>query len=222
MALASLTYKGKTLQLRTNPNLIRWTYTLNTKVDETYGGRVVQILSASMDDLTVTAEAGRGGWAYLYQVAVFMRDMMFEQRQGGEPGTFTYPTRNWVFKVYAVNFPFKDSWNEVAREFTLTFKIQEDVNGVVTSDTIAGEIERLKKGIEYEHNDFNTNSDDPGSAAWPTWGSGAKTADGSKKPDGTPADQDSKKAPSNTPQPGRSTTPNPGGQTPRIGTGGSF
>lgn len=156
-----------------------------------------------------------------------MRDMMFDQRQGGEPGTFSYPTRNWTMKVYAVNFPFKDAWDDVKKEFTLQFKIQEDVTGVVTSDTIAGEIERLKKGVEYEHNDFNTPPDDEGTTAWPTYGKGAQVADGSKRPDGSDANSDPKKAPSNTPQTGtgggpRSTTPQPGGWTGGIGTGGKF
>ncbi|QGJ94907.1 minor tail protein [Gordonia phage RedWattleHog] len=185
MALATISHGGKVLQLRTNPNSIRWTYTLNTKVEETYGGRVVQILSANMDDLVVTAEAGRGGWDYLYRVATFMRDMMFDQRQGGAPGIFSYPNRGWEMTVYAVNFPFKDNWNEVAREFTLRFKIQEDVSGVIQSDSIAAEIERLKSGVAYEHNDFNTPPGDPGSAAWPVYGDGAVSADGSKTVDPT-------------------------------------
>lgn len=197
MALATITHGGKSFQFRTNPNSIRWTYTLNTKVEETYGGRVVQILSCNMDDLVVTAEAGGGGWEYIQAVALFMRDMLFDQRSGGEPGTFSYPTRGWEMDVYAVNFPFKDAWNDVAREFTMQFKIQEDVNGVITSDTIAGEIERLKKGIEYEHNDFNTPEGDPGSSAWPTY---AKT----------PADPNAPKDPAPT------NTPPPAGTPPKI------
>ncbi len=197
MALATITHGGKSFQFRTNPNSIRWTYTLNTKVEETYGGRVVQILSCNMDDLVVTAEAGGGGWEYIHAVALFMRDMLFDQRSGGEPGTFSYPTRGWEMDVYAVNFPFKDAWNEVTREFTMQFKIQEDVNGVITSDTIAGEIERLKKGIEYEHNDFNTPEGDPGSSAWPTF-------------DKAPADPNAPKDPAPT------NTPPPAGTPPKI------
>lgn len=169
MPLAAITHRGKTFRFRTNPNSIRWNYTLNTKIEETYGGRVVQILSANMDDLVVTADSGGGGWDYMYSAALFFRDMLFDQRSGGEPGTFSYPTRGWEMNVYAVNFPFKDAWNEVKREFTMQFKIQEDVNGVITSDTVSSEIERLRQGLGYEHNDFNTPPGDPGSTAWPSY-----------------------------------------------------
>lgn len=182
MALATITHGGKMFQFRTNPNSIRWTYTLNTKVEETYGGRVVQILSANIDDLVVVAEAGGGGWEYLHAAGLFMRDMMFDQRSGGEPGVFSYPTRGWEMSVYAVSFPFKDAWNEVKREFTMSFKVQEDVNGVVSSEVISGEIERLKKGIAYEHNDFNTPPGDAGTDAWPTFGGPNDTAPGNALP----------------------------------------
>src|ERR1700756_4895448 len=60
--ICTLTWNGSTLQFRTNPNSIEWTYTLNTKVENTYGGRVIQILSTKIDDLTVTVECGWGGW----------------------------------------------------------------------------------------------------------------------------------------------------------------
>lgn len=202
MAMASISHGGKVFRFRTNPNSIRWTYTLNTKVDETYGGRVVQILSASIDDLVVTADAGGGGWEYLYAAAIFFRDMLFDQRSGGEPGTFSYPNRGWEMDVYAVNFPFKDGWNEVRREFTMQFKVQEDVSGVVTSDTVTAEIERLKKGIEYEHNDFNTPPGDVGSSEWPVF-----SPDVNAPPDVPPVDPAA-------PKPTTPSTPSlPGGST---------
>lgn len=155
--VATLTHNGKVLTFRTDPNSIRWTYKVNTKVDDTYGGWVVQILSANLDDLTVTADAGRGGWAYQYEVAQFFRDMLFEQRRdGGTPGIFSYPPRGWEMAVYAKAFPFGDDVNAVAREFTMQFKIQEDVSGVITTDSISAEIAALKEGVGWKHNEYNT------------------------------------------------------------------
>lgn len=186
MALATLTHGGKVLQLRTNPNSIRWTYNLNTNVEETYGGRVVQILSCNIDDLVVSAEAGRGGWPYFYQVATFFRDMLFDQRNGGEPGVFSYPNRKWSMKVYAVNFPFKDDWQAIGREFTMQFKVQEDISGVISSDTVRSELAKLKVGVGYKHNEYNTPPGDPGTAAWPTFASaGAAGGDPAADPSGT-------------------------------------
>jgi hypothetical protein len=156
MSLATLEHKGKVLNFRTNPNKIRWSYELKTKVDETYGGRVIQILSTSIGDLTVTADAGRGSWPYMRQTAEFFRDMLFDQREGGLPGTFTYPGRGWEMKVYALQFPYRDKWDDVRREFTMQFKVQEDVSGIISSNTIALELAKIKKGIGYSHNEYNT------------------------------------------------------------------
>lgn len=155
MGVAILEHGGKVLNFRTDPNKINWTYRLNTKVEETYGGRVVQVLSASIDDLVVTADAGSGGWIYMRQVAEFFRDMLFDQREGGEPGLFSFPGRGWEMRVYALAFPYKDRWDDVRREFTMNFKVQEDVSGVVSSSVIANELAKLKQGVGYEKTVYN-------------------------------------------------------------------
>lgn len=157
MAVASITHQGKTLRFRTNPNSITWEYNLRTSIEDTYGGQVVQILSANIDSLRITADAGRGGWAYVEQVALFFRDMLFDQREGlGEPGVFRYPTRGWELKVYALNFPFKDSVSDVLKEFTMNFRVQEDVTGIVSSSLIESEMSKLSKGVGWERNEYNT------------------------------------------------------------------
>lgn len=157
MAIASISHQGKTLRFRTNPNSITWDYNLKTNVEETYGGQVVQVLSANIDNLRITADAGRGGWPYIESVALFFRDMLFDQREGrGEPGVFRYPGRGWELKVFALNFPFKDSVTDILKEFTLSFRVQEDVTGIVTSSLIETEMAKMSKGIGWERNDYNT------------------------------------------------------------------
>ena len=157
MGIASITHQGKTLRFRTNPNSVTWEYNLKAKVEETYGGQVVQVLSANIDNLRITADAGRGGWPYLESVAHFFRDMLFDQREGrGEPGVFRYPNRGWELKVFALNFPFKDSVPDILKEFTLQFKVQEDVTGIVSSSLIESEMAKLSKGIGWERNEYNT------------------------------------------------------------------
>lgn len=157
MGVASLTHQGKTLRFRTDPNSITWDYNLKTNIEETYGGQVVQVLSTNIDNLRVTADAGLGGWAYVESVALFFRDMLFDQREGkSEPGVFRYPTRGWELKVFALNFPFKDSLEDVVKEFTMSFKVQEDVSGIVTSGLIETEMAKLSKGIGYTRNAYNT------------------------------------------------------------------
>lgn len=153
--IASLEFGGRTLRFRTNPNAIWWNYSLITNVDNTYGGRVVQILGARMDDLIVTVDCGNGGWAYQRQVIGFMRDMINDQRKG-DPGVFTYTTRNWRMKVFALSVPFQDTVSAVTREMELRFKIQEDVSGVQTSIALASELNRLKDGIGFRKSPYNT------------------------------------------------------------------
>jgi hypothetical protein len=143
------------LRFRTNPNEVWWNYSLITAVENTYGGRVVQILGAKIDDLVVTVECGRGGWDYLNQVVGFMREMIAEQRKG-VPGTFSYTTRDWRLKVFALSVPFQDSVTATTREIELRFKVQEDVSGVQTSISLSSELGRLKDGIGFTKNEYNT------------------------------------------------------------------
>lgn len=158
--IASLSHGSKSLTFRTNPNSVMWSYKLNTAVENTYGGRVVQILSTSMEDLKIIIECGLGGWNYAMKVVQFMRDMFVDQR-AGEPGYFQYTTRGWHMKVYAVSIPFQDRITETTREIELHFKIQEDVSGAITKQTISTELLRLQEGIGFSHNQFNTGTGVP-------------------------------------------------------------
>ncbi|AEQ21030.1 conserved hypothetical protein [Rhodococcus phage E3] len=159
MGIASITHGDKVFRFRTDPNSIRWTYTVNTKVDETYGGRVIQILSVKVENLTVTADCGMGGWPYMMEVATQFRDLLVNQR-GGAPAVFSYAPRGYKLGCYATAMPFKDAWDAVAREFTMTFKVQEDISGLVTSSSMSAELARLKEGIGFERNGYNYNGGD--------------------------------------------------------------
>lgn len=160
MGIASITHGDQVFRFRTDPNSIRWTYTVNTKVDETYGGRVIQILSVKVENLTVTADCGMGGWPYMMEVATAFRDLLVNQR-GGAPAVFSYAPRGYKLGCYATAMPFKDSWDAVAREFTMTFKVQEDISGVVTSSSMSAELARLKEGIGFDKTSgYNYNGGD--------------------------------------------------------------
>jgi hypothetical protein len=144
--ICTLSFGGSTLQFRTNPNSITWDYQLITHVEETYGGRVVQILGVKMDNLQIKVDCGQGGLPYMMYVVQFMRDLMVTQRNG-QPATFTYTTRNWQLKVFALDVPFHDSVTETIRELTLSFKIQEDISGTQMSSSISAALNALQDGI---------------------------------------------------------------------------
>lgn len=163
--ICSLTYKGRTFRFRTNPNEIWWSYELIKNIEETYGGRVVQILGTRLGDLQVKVECGRGGWNYMMAMVMFLRDMISDQRDGST-AEFVYTTRNWWLKVYAMSIPFSDQLTATTREVQLNFKIQEDLSGELSKVSLDGELARMSDGtypIGQMHNQYND-------ASWTTYG----------------------------------------------------
>lgn len=148
------TGQSHVFRFRTNPNEITWSYVLNTKVENTYGGRVVQILSTKIDDLVVKVDCGKGGWNYAVEVATYMRNLLVNQRNG-DPATFEYTTRGWKMNVFAVSVPFADQVTATTREIELQFKVQEDVSGVTISHSLSLELARLQDGVGFSHNKYN-------------------------------------------------------------------
>ncbi len=151
--ICSLSYGGKTLRFRTNPNSITWNHELITKVEDTYGGRVIQLLGTKLGDLEVTAECGWGGWPYMFKVTNFFQGLMHWQRKG-DPARFYYSTRNWKLDVFATGIPFQDSVSSVSREFTMSFKIQEDVSGVMSQNTMSVALSKLKEGVGFQRGPY--------------------------------------------------------------------
>lgn len=153
--IASLYHPGVgTLRFRSNPNQFNWAYTLNKRVDQTYGGRVIQLLGTRIEDFTFRADSGRGRWAYANRVATFMRDVMIAQRNG-VPATFEYTTRGWKFNAYITSIPFSDAVEEVLREFEVGMKVQEDVSGLMSRNTLQAELRRLQDGIGFARSKYN-------------------------------------------------------------------
>lgn len=149
------TDSGKTFRFRTNPNSIKWKYVLNTSIEDTYGGRVIQILSTRITQLQVQVEAGWGGWPYVVKVAYFIRDLMNEQRNG-KPATFEYTTKNWKLKVFAVSIPFSDAVGKPNSKIDMAFNVVEDTNQALSSASIGAELARLQEGIGYKRNKYNS------------------------------------------------------------------
>ena len=153
--IASLSHPAVgTFRFRSNPKEFNWSYTLNKRVDQTYGGRVIQLLGTRIDDFTFKAEAGGGRWPEMNRVAMFMRNTMIAQRSG-VPATFEYTTRGWRFNAYVVSVPFADAVEEVLREFEIGLKVQEDVSGLMSKNTLQAELRRLQDGIGFARSQYN-------------------------------------------------------------------
>jgi hypothetical protein len=153
--IASLYHPSRgTLRFRANPKEFNWSYTLNKRVDQTYGGRVIQLLGTRIDDFSFKADCGLGRWAEMNRVAMFMRDVMVAQRNG-IPATFEYTTRGWKFNAYVVSIPFADAVEEVLREFEVGLKVQEDVTGLMSRNTLQAEMRRLQDGMGFARSKYN-------------------------------------------------------------------
>lgn len=155
--LCTLSAMGQTFQFRTNPNEIWWSYEMTRNIENTYGGRVIQLLGTRLGDLSIKIEMGGGSWAYLIQTVGFLRDLLNDQRYGNT-ATFFYSTRNWSLNLYAMNIPFEDQMTATTRELQVNFKIQEDLNGILTQVTLDAELQRLQMGTYppgTAHNPFN-------------------------------------------------------------------
>lgn len=157
--IASLRWGATALRFRTNPNEFNWNYEISKRIDSTYGGRVVQLLGTKIGDFSIKADCGAGRWEYMNQVSNFVRDIMINQRNG-TPATFEYTTRGWRLNVYVVSMPFADSVEEVAREFEIQMKVQEDVSGVMSRNSLSAELSRLKDGVAFQRTKYNDPTQD--------------------------------------------------------------
>lgn len=170
--IASLSFNGRTWRFRTNPNSVNFSYVLNTHVDQTFGGRVVQILSCKIEDLVVVVEAGKAGWPYAANLALFLRDFLDYQRNPSAiPGVFQYSTRGWKFSVYALSIPFHDSVETTTHPLELHFKVQEDLTGVVSGAILNTTLLRMRDGIGWKRDKYNSGSS-YGTYSGPGGGSG--------------------------------------------------
>lgn len=145
---------GPAFRFRANPKQFNWGYTINKRIDQTYGGRVIQLLGTRIDDFSFTADCGTGRWEYMNRVATFMRNVMVAQRSG-KPATFEYSTRGWKFNAYVASIPFSDAVEEVLREFEVSLKVQEDVSGLISRNTLTAELRRLQDGLAFTRSRFN-------------------------------------------------------------------
>jgi hypothetical protein len=114
---ATLGYPGgPSIAFRLDPELITWNWQVLTNVIETIGGRVIQVLGARLDDLTVQGSLGQDHAAgpvngtswhqaekFVSAVTKIMEAQSADSSQQGRmhpPAVFNYPPKGWRFNVY--------------------------------------------------------------------------------------------------------------------------
>lgn len=162
MATASL-QAHDTWFFHVDPNAVNVSYNLKTKVTNTYGGKIVQILANNWDNLSVDFDSGSGGDDFVsgreYQRAFgdFFKDAMIWQRDTRQPCIFSYPNRNMVLQVFLDTITIKDELTNVRFPFVLKAKVQEDLLGTLKKEAMTATLSKLTDGIGWSKTEYTYN-----------------------------------------------------------------
>jgi len=144
---------GPTVTFRLDPESISWNWTVLTNVVDTIGGRVIQVIGAYLDDLTVSGSFGqdhstpRGeSWrqaeAFLKLITSIMEQQSSDSNQQAKmhpPAVFSYPPKGWRFQCYVKALTDADGGNSIVmtpgkfnQRYTLTLFIVPDGSSQLT------------------------------------------------------------------------------------------
>lgn len=130
------------LAFRINPSSIDWNFQIKTRIEDTIGGRVVQVLGATLSDITITGEYGqvmgqkgikgreRGpvtrdqdpgqSWRLAEEFVHQVRHLMDEQSHDATEHEkmnkallFEFPDYGWRFQVYVKSISSNTSDNAI-------------------------------------------------------------------------------------------------------------
>jgi hypothetical protein len=129
LGTATLGYTGgPSVAFRIDPEMIDWTWSVQTNVIETIGGRVIQVLGARLEDLTVQGSLGQDvtkgtagqSWslaqAFLTTVTAIMEQQSADSNKQStmhQPAVFSYPPKGWQWNVYVKGLTDPDGGNSI-------------------------------------------------------------------------------------------------------------
>lgn len=149
------------LNIETGLDDITWGYGLNSITYPTYGGEVVQNLSAYIDDMEITGTAPN--YAVMEEIYLWNLTYMTVATQGfrlgGDPNyneddvDLWIPFRGWNFKIRPKSLPgFRYATELVAPEWRMTAAIMESDAEILeaTIQNATDDLGRISAGIGYE------------------------------------------------------------------------
>lgn len=145
---ASLTSPIASHHFAFNPDEVKWSFSNNTVSRDTVGGRVVQLLSSKVEQMTVVGRAGSRG--ELQRLAQNLKKIMEYQIKTQNAVHFKVPSRKWNFKVYIQNVS-SLGWDYSATSYPyeIALMIQEDLTGLSSKAVEKEALSRLAQGIGY-------------------------------------------------------------------------
>ncbi len=148
------------LSVLTGANSITWGYGLNTVTYPTYGGEVVQILSAYMEDLNIVGDVVN--YEMMEDIYAWFVTYLNVATAGGydeDVVTMSYPHRQWILQIRPKSLPgLKIGRDVVAPSWSMTAAIIEgdpDAERYTLSAAIEG-LKEVNAGVGYvEDNPFS-------------------------------------------------------------------
>jgi hypothetical protein len=161
---ATLGYPGgPSIAFRLDPELITWNWQVLTNVIETIGGRVIQVLGARLEDLTVQGSLGQDhsagpvngtSWLqaekFVSAITKIMEAQSADSSQQGQmhpPAVFNYPPKGWRFSVYVKSITDPDGQSssviltpgKINQRYSLAlFIVQDGSSALVKAGTTNG------------------------------------------------------------------------------------
>lgn len=156
-SIATLTLgTAQTIALPYNPNNVTWNYNLNRQVIDTYGGRVIQILSVSTQQMTFIGDAGsRTKLMYLYSE---LKKMQVNQIQSKASATLVIPAsfaENGTITqtVYIDTINLGIDYTTVTHPYQIIFQVEDNS---VTDQLITNSLNQIASAFNYSAGIGNT------------------------------------------------------------------
>lgn len=175
------------VQFRIDPDAISYQYSIDYTVIDTIGGRVIQVLGATIGDITIQGHFGqdhpnkRVSWQLAETFGVQIRSLMDQQvippknaRTGGvhQPLRFTFldGTHNWDMKVLIKNYQESDGEGSIEHRsgkfsygYNLTLFLVEDSSLTLSRVQSDQFISRISKGLGWKETRLGKNGSFNGS-----------------------------------------------------------
>lgn len=156
--------------LDANPDTVSWDFKMKTSETDTLGGKVIQVYGVEVSDLIIHGKFGppdrsrgeTGSWQVRERMQSQVKSWMTQQvnSRAPQPLSFTYPDRNWHFKVFVKSFnsgqgPFTHSNEDFAPDWQLTLFVVSDLTGRVVKGVKDAYLSRLVNGVGWKTSSYN-------------------------------------------------------------------
>lgn len=169
MGVASIGFggSGPAITFRIDPDSVDWSFKVNTTVIDTVAGRVVQVLGATLSDMTIHGYYGQNvkdrttgeSWQQAESFAEKIRQIMeYQSRDATDhgkmhpPATFNYSPKGWRFGVYVKDLSdskggtVSHAVGRASYDFVLTlFIVDARSQDLVPAGTVRGSLDKARQ-----------------------------------------------------------------------------